>query len=57
MLWFCTRPDIAYAVIIVSRFMSKSGKEHWKVVQWILHYLIGTSTYGLMFDQRAVNMG
>jgi hypothetical protein len=53
----CTRPDIAYAVSVVSRFMSKPRKEHWKVVQWILHFLRGTSTYGLMLDQRAVNPG
>ena len=35
----CTHPDIAYAVSVVSRFMSKPGKEHWKAVQWILRYL------------------
>jgi hypothetical protein len=53
----CTRPDIAYAVSVVSRFMSKPDKEHWKVMQWILHYLRGTNTYGWIFDQRAVNPG
>ena len=52
----CTRPDIAHAVSVVSRFMSKSGKEHWKTVQWILRYLRGTSKFGLMFDQRAANL-
>jgi len=51
----CTRPDIAHAVSVVSRFMSKPGKEHWKAVQWILRYLRGTSKFGLMFDQRAAN--
>jgi hypothetical protein len=51
----CTRHDIAHAFSVVSRFMSKPGKEHWKGVQWILCYLRGTSTYGLMFDQRVVN--
>jgi len=53
----CTRPDIAHAVNVVSRFMSKPGKEHWKAVQWILRYLRGTSKFGLMFDQRAANLG
>jgi hypothetical protein len=53
----CTHPDIAHAVSVVSHFMSKLGKEHWKVVQWILRYPRGTSTYGLMFDQRADNPG
>ena len=35
----CTRPDIAHAVGIVSKFISKPGKQHWKVVKWILRYL------------------
>ena len=32
----CTRPDIGYAVGVVSRFMSNPGKEHWNAVKWIL---------------------
>ncbi|CAL1379209.1 unnamed protein product [Linum trigynum] len=32
----CTRPDIAHAVGIVSRFLSNPGKEHWRAVKWIL---------------------
>ncbi|KAH9296364.1 hypothetical protein KI387_039952, partial [Taxus chinensis] len=32
----CTRPDIAQAVGVVSRYMANPSKEHWKVVQWIL---------------------
>ena len=28
----CSRPDLAYAVSVVSRYMEKPGKEHWKVV-------------------------
>ncbi|CAN1245512.1 Retrovirus-related Pol polyprotein from transposon TNT 1-94 [Linum grandiflorum] len=37
----CTRPDIAHAVGVVSRFLSNSGKEHWAAVKWILRYLRG----------------
>ena len=32
----CTRPDIGYAVEVVSRFMSNPAREHWVVVKWIL---------------------
>jgi ATP-binding cassette subfamily B (MDR/TAP) protein 1 len=39
----CTRPDIAHAVGMVSRFLSNPGKEHWEAVKWILRYLKGTS--------------
>ena len=47
----CTRPDIAHAVGIVSRFMSNPGKEHWAVVKWILRYLQGTSKMSLCFGK------
>lgn len=45
----CTRPDIAHAVGVVSRFMSNPGKEHWAAVNWILRYLRGTSRVSLCF--------
>nr|KYP32301.1 Retrovirus-related Pol polyprotein from transposon TNT 1-94 [Cajanus cajan] len=35
----CTRPDIAHAVGVVSRFMSNPGVMHWEAVKWILRYL------------------
>ena len=40
----CSRPDLAYAVSAISRYMEKPGKEHWKVVQWIMRYLRGSSS-------------
>ncbi|CAL9003905.1 unnamed protein product [Prunus brigantina] len=45
----CTRPDITHAVGVVSRFLSKPGKEHWNAVKWILRYLRGTSKMSLCF--------
>jgi len=45
----CTRPDIAHAVEVVSRFLSNSGKEHWEAVKWILRYLKGSSNKCLCF--------
>ena len=39
------RPDIAYAVGIISRYLSSPGKEHWEVVKWVLRYL--KVTFGL----------
>ncbi|CAN0919974.1 Retrovirus-related Pol polyprotein from transposon TNT 1-94 [Linum grandiflorum] len=46
----CTRPDIAHAFGVVSRFLSNPGKEHWVAVKWILCYLRGTSRVCLCFD-------
>jgi hypothetical protein len=45
----CTRPDIAHAIGVVSRFLSNPGKEHWRAVKWILRYLRGTSNLCLCF--------
>ena len=45
----CTRPNIAHAVGVVSRFISNLGKEHWAIVKWILRYLRGTSRVCLCF--------
>ncbi|KAJ4721959.1 Retrovirus-related Pol polyprotein from transposon TNT 1-94 [Melia azedarach] len=48
----CTRPDIAYAVGMVSRFLSNPGKEHWDGVKWIMRYLCGTSDLKLSFGEN-----
>ncbi|KAH9722770.1 Integrase catalytic domain-containing protein [Citrus sinensis] len=32
------RPDLSYAVSLVSMFMSNPGKEHWMAVKWILSW-------------------
>ena len=45
----CMRPNIAYAIGVVSRFLSNPGKENWVVVKWILKYLRGTSKTCLCF--------
>jgi hypothetical protein len=44
-----TRPDIAYAVGIVSRFMHNPGRLHWNAVKHIFRYLVGTQDYGIKF--------
>ncbi|KAJ0714724.1 putative RNA-directed DNA polymerase [Helianthus annuus] len=48
----CTRPDIAHAVGVISRFMSDPGREHWEAVKWLLRYLKGTSRMGLCFKGK-----
>ena len=44
-----TRPNIAHAVGVVTRYMNNTCKEHWEAVKWILRYLRGTSTHELCF--------
>ena len=47
----CTRPDIAYAVGVLSRFTSKPSKDHWLAIQRVMRYLISTKTYGLFYKK------
>ncbi|KAG3056416.1 hypothetical protein PI125_g25566 [Phytophthora idaei] len=48
-LMTATRPDIAYAVGYVSRFMENPQEEHWVAVKCIFRYLQGTKTHGICF--------
>ncbi|XP_073154038.1 secreted RxLR effector protein 161-like [Henckelia pumila] len=50
-----TRPDITYGLSLVSRFMSKPSREHWKAVQWLMKYLKGTSELKLKYSDSASN--
>ncbi|GJV88834.1 retrovirus-related pol polyprotein from transposon TNT 1-94 [Tanacetum coccineum] len=45
----CTRPDIAHAVGVVSRYMAEPGRGHWEAVKRILRYIKGTSDVALCF--------
>ncbi|GKB68319.1 retrovirus-related pol polyprotein from transposon TNT 1-94 [Tanacetum coccineum] len=47
----CTRPDIAHAVGVVSRYMAEPGREHWEAVKRILRYIKGTSDVALCFGE------
>ena len=52
----CTRPDIAHAVGVVSRFMSRPGKQHWEAVKWILRYLKGSSDTSFCFTGASMKL-
>ena len=45
----CTRPNICYAVGIVSRYQSNPGMHHWIAVKHILKYLRRTRDYMLVY--------
>ena len=44
-----TRPDLASAVGILARYMSRPGMEHFKGVKRVLRYIKGTINHGLVF--------
>ncbi|GAA0175884.1 hypothetical protein LIER_28978 [Lithospermum erythrorhizon] len=41
----CTRLDLGYAIVVLSRFLSNPSKEHWEGIKWILRYLKGQLNY------------
>jgi hypothetical protein len=47
----CSRPDLAHAMSVVSKYTANPGKEHWNAVQWIFRYLRGTSNACLRFGK------
>ena len=53
----CTRPDLAYVVSVVSRFMHNPDKAHWEAIKLILRYLKGSSEISLVFGQHKADPG
>jgi hypothetical protein len=51
-----TRPDIAFAVSLVSRFASNPTLEHWKLVEDIFRYLQGTLELSLCYSGELENL-
>lgn len=47
-----TRPDITYAVGVVSRFMERPTVKHQQAVKHILRYVKGTVNYGLAYENE-----
>ena len=45
----CTRPDMAYAVSALGRFVTKPGPRHWRAVKRCLRYLQGSADRGLCY--------
>ncbi|KAL0321780.1 UNVERIFIED_CONTAM: Retrovirus-related Pol polyprotein from transposon TNT 1-94 [Sesamum calycinum] len=50
-LMVSTRPDIAYAISCLSRFMSNPGTTHWEALKWLFRYLNGSNNSGIKFSK------
>jgi hypothetical protein len=48
----CTRPDLAHAVNVLSRYTSNPGYKHWKAITRVLDYLRYTKNYGLHYSKE-----
>ena len=48
----CTRLDIAHAVGVLRRYISKPRKENWTVVKRVFRYLHGTTNHAICYQGR-----
>ncbi|CAM8998933.1 unnamed protein product [Rhodiola kirilowii] len=46
----CTRPDLAFGISVLSRFMSNPGESHWNAMKFLLKYLNHTKNLGLVYS-------
>ena len=47
-----TRPELCYAVHILSQFMQEPKDEHFEAARRVLRYLKGTSRYGILLQSN-----
>lgn len=45
----CTRPDLAYAMSLLSRYMYNLGYEHWLALKHVVNYIANTLDVGLVY--------
>ena len=50
-----TRPDISSAVGILSKFMSRPGRNHWQGIKRVLRYIKGTLNHGLQYTANGAS--
>jgi hypothetical protein len=50
-----SRPDICFAVGLVSRFMDKPRRSHMNAARRILRYIAGTMEFGILFPKSVMN--
>lgn len=46
------RYDISHAVRVVNKYIASLRRKHWKAVKWIMRYLSGTLSYGLVYGKK-----
>ncbi|XP_051148701.1 secreted RxLR effector protein 161-like [Andrographis paniculata] len=51
-LMVCTRPDLAYSISCLSRYMANPVVEHWNALKCVFKYLVDTIDVGLVFGKH-----
>jgi len=50
------RVDLAMPVGLLARFAASPGREHWRAVKWLLRYLKGTATLGIIYGRKVAGV-
>jgi hypothetical protein len=45
-----TKPDISFVVSKLSRFTSNPGDDHWRALERVMHYMVGTMDYRIHYS-------
>ena len=53
----CTRPDITYAVFVLTRFNANPGESHWQAVKHLFRYLKHTLDKQLIYGGATQSNG
>lgn len=48
----CARPDLAFSIYGLIRFMSNPGEPHWLAMKYLLRYLLDTMKLGLVYKEH-----
>jgi hypothetical protein len=59
LVWLATatRPDLAFTVCVLSRFVDNPGLPHWNAAKRVLQYLKGTRSHALTYDTSDSTLG
>ena len=47
-----TRPDITYAVSVLTKFSSKPTNQHWTALKRVMRYLKGTVNFDILYSRK-----
>lgn len=50
-LMVCTRPDISFALGLISRYLTEPAENHWNAVKYIFRYLKATKNVGITYGK------
>ncbi|CAA2996853.1 Hypothetical predicted protein [Olea europaea subsp. europaea] len=52
-LMICSRLDLAFAISVLSRYMSNPGEALWEAMKWLLRYIKGTCDLGIEYRKQS----